>query len=126
MLADLDEPIFSSLIEKGLDGPKVLYERSRAVLWVTQGSRADNPSHNQSLDFGRSMLVEMAHVRSHFLDLGAFLGPSTLKALAEQLLRFVIFDESEAQQLQERIVWSTEPELALEDGFLRIPRIKPS
>lgn len=126
VLADLDEPMFSCLTAKGLDGLRALYERSRAVLWVTQGSRGDNPSHNQSLGFGRSMLVEMAHVRSQFLDLDKSLGPSTLKAIAEQLLRFTIFDESEAQQLQERIVWSTEPELALEDGFLRIPRIKPS
>lgn len=126
VLADLDEPMFSSLTGKGLDGLKALYERSRAVLWVTQGSRADNPSHNQSLGFGRSMLVEMAHVRSQFLDLDKSLGPLTLKAIAEQLLRFAIFDESEAQQLQERIVWSTEPELALEDSFLRIPRVKPS
>lgn len=126
VLADLDEPMFSSLTGKGLDGLKALYERSRAVLWVTQGSRADNPSHNQSLGFGRSMLVEMAHVRSQFLDLDRSLGPSTLKAIAEQLLRFAVFDESEAQHLQERIVWSTEPELALEDGLLRIPRIKPS
>ena len=126
VLADLDEPIFSCLTGKGLDGLRALYERSRAILWVTQGSRGDNPSHNQSLGFGRSMLVEMAHVRSQFLDLDKSLGPSSLKAIAEQLLRFAIFDESEAQQLQERIVWSTEPELALEDGFLRIPRIKPS
>ncbi|KAI9776743.1 MAG: putative Hybrid PKS-NRPS biosynthetic cluster [Geoglossum umbratile] len=126
VLADLDEPIFKSLTEKGLEGLKALYERSRAVLWVTQGGRADNPHHNQSLGFGRSMLVEMAHVRSQFLDLDSSLTPSTPKAIAEHLLRFAIFDESEAQHLQERIVWSTEPELALEDSFLRIPRIKPN
>lgn len=70
------------------------------------------------------MLIEMAHVRSQFLDLGKSLGPSISKVIAEHLLRFAVFNDSEAQQLQEHIVWFIEPELAIEDDFLRVPRIK--
>jgi hybrid polyketide synthase/nonribosomal peptide synthetase ACE1 len=50
------------------------------------------------------MLIEMAHVRSQFLDLGKSLGPSISKVIAEHLLRFAVFNDSEAQQLQEHIV----------------------
>ncbi|KAI5194188.1 hypothetical protein AUEXF2481DRAFT_704711 [Aureobasidium subglaciale EXF-2481] len=125
MLADLDTFTFQDMTEKRLQGLKRLYDCSQDVLWITNGSRGEEPHHNQSLGFGRSMLVEMPHVRSQFLDLATCLEPETSVLIAEFLLRLAVFDHHTMQKFEERLVWSIEPEMAFENGGLWIPRIKP-
>lgn len=141
----LDNPVFKSLTAGDMDGLRVLYRQSRAVLWVAHGARASNPHHSESLGFVRSMQLEMAHVRSQFLDLGNSPAPAFSRIIAEHLLRFAVLDSLEQEQpghhedapqdvprvLSQGIslrhaIWSVEPELAIEDGILRVPRIRPS
>lgn len=147
----LDEPVFNSLTAVDLDGLKAMYKQSRAVLWVSQGARGSNPHHSQSLGFLRSMQLEMGHVRSQFLDLGDSAASSFPRLIAEHLLRLAVLDTMEQEQDHQQghqqqdmaqgitqtqasgrdvavrhAVWSVEPELAIEDGILRVPRIRPS
>lgn len=124
-LIELDEPIFKSMNKNSLAGLKALFDKSKNILWITQGCRADNPYLNQSLGFGRSMLVEMPNVCSQFLDIEC-LEESTPQTIAQALLRFTVVDFSEQPDLGSSLLWSTEPEFALENGKEMIPRIVPN
>ena len=121
-LLDLDSPVFKDMIASSLAGIKLLFENSKNILWITQGCRADNPYQNQSLGFGRSMLVEMPHIRSQFLDID-YPNHSTARLIAEALLRFVVVDNTELPKLIDEILWSTETEFAIEDGVELVPRV---
>ncbi|KAF2193876.1 hypothetical protein K469DRAFT_744670 [Zopfia rhizophila CBS 207.26] len=142
----LDEPVFKALTQGDLDGLRAMYKQSRAVLWIAQGARNSNPHHSQSLGFVRSMQLEMSHVRSQFLDLGNTAASLFPRVIAEHLLRFAVLDAQEQEQQGQaedlpldvpraqaeaqapsvrHAMWSIEPELAIEDGILRVPRIRP-
>jgi hybrid polyketide synthase / nonribosomal peptide synthetase ACE1 len=121
-LLELEEPTFQSMTSNTLAGLKTLFGNARNILWITQGSRAEHPYQNESVGFGRSMLVEMPHVRSQFLDLDS-IDDSSAKIVAEALLRFALFDPFEQPALEVSLLWSTEPEIAIERGKEVIPRI---
>ena len=119
---ELDQPIFKSLTSEKLDGLRRLFDQSRNVLWVTQGCRADESYANMTVGFGRALVLEMPHVRLQCFDIDS-LGRPDPQMFAEALLRLQIADSFEKQGLQNGLLWSTEPELALEDGRVFVPRI---
>lgn len=125
-LVDLDEPIFKNITEEKMEGLKCLFELSRNVLWITEGARADEPYHNASIGFGRSIAYEMPHLSLQFLDFadGEY---TTSSLIAEAVLRLAAMDEWDTKTtLRDELLWSKEPELYLEDGQLLVPRILPN
>ncbi|KAF7590282.1 hypothetical protein BBP40_003019 [Aspergillus hancockii] len=122
-LSDLDEPVFEDLTLTSFVALKLLYEHSNYVLWVTEDSRGCNPRHHQSLGFGRCMLFEIPHVHWQFLDLDC-LGPSSPTTIASALLRFIGVNMSDSPERAQRLLWTTEPELAVLQGKEMIPRVK--
>ena len=48
-LSDIDQPLFEHLSESSLTGVKSMLETVKAVIWLTQGCRADNPYANMSV-----------------------------------------------------------------------------
>ena len=125
-LVDLDEPLFRNITEEKLEGLKCLFELSKNIVWVTEGARADDPYHNASIGFGRSIAYEIPHLSLQFLDLTD--GTNTAaRLITENVLRLAALEEWDSEEpLQDKILWSKEPELYLEDGQLLVPRIRPN
>ncbi|PWY66108.1 putative hybrid NRPS/PKS enzyme [Aspergillus heteromorphus CBS 117.55] len=126
-LSDLDEPVFQNITADSLAALKLLYERSNYVLWVTEDARAGNPHQNQSLGFGRSMMVEMPHVQSQFLDLDRITETSSVASrIVDAALRFVGVNMPDrgGEVASAGLLWSTEPEIAVVRGQELLPRIK--
>ena len=125
-LVDLDEPIFKNVTEEKMESLKCLFELSKKILWVTQGARADEPYHNASIGFGRSIAYEIPHLSLQFLDL-ADGGHTASRLIAESVLRLAALTEWDNEEsLQKKILWSKETELYQEDGQLLLPRIRPN
>jgi hybrid polyketide synthase / nonribosomal peptide synthetase ACE1 len=122
-MTELDEPIFTSMTVDSLEALKTLFDRSRNVLWITQGCRDTEPYANMTVGFGRTLRLEMPHVRLQFLDLDANY-KADAGLLAECLLRLQITDAWEREG-NCQVLWKTEPELAVNDGLLMVPRIIP-
>ncbi|KAL2864310.1 uncharacterized protein BJX67DRAFT_383970 [Aspergillus lucknowensis] len=124
-LVDLDDPIFKDLTEARMEGLKCLFELASNVLWVTQGARADEPYHNASIGFGRTISFEMSHLSLQFLDLDYADYSSASRHIAESVLRLAAMDEWEAKGTLDGLLWSKELELYVENGQITIPRIVP-
>lgn len=122
-LVDLEEPIFKNITEEKMEGLKCLFELSKNILWITEGARADEPYHNASIGFGRSIACEMPHLSLQFLDLAD--GEHTASSfIAEAVLRLAAIEEWDSEgTLREELLWSKEPEYYLEDGQLLVPRV---
>ena len=122
-LIDLDEPIFQSISEKKIEILKQLFERSKSVLWITRGARDDSPLSSMTIGLGRTLLLELPHLNLQFFDLGK---PSKndAPAIAEALLRFDATNAWQKEGNEAEILWSAEPELALENGRHLVPRLK--
>jgi hybrid polyketide synthase / nonribosomal peptide synthetase ACE1 len=121
--ADLDEPIFKDLTSAKHGGIQNLFGQAKQILWLTNGSRARNPYHNMSVALGRSLVHEFPHVRIQFLDLdGEERFISHAQTVAEMLLRLVMLD---LPGFSDNLLWSSEQELAIEEGGVLIPRAIP-
>ncbi|KAJ5260988.1 hypothetical protein N7478_011583 [Penicillium angulare] len=110
-LADIDDPIFRDVSPEKVEGLKCLFELAGSILWVTEGARADEPYHNSSIGFGRSIAYEMPHLSMQFLDLDST-DNAAPRIICEAVLRLAV-------------LWSSEPEIYVEKGDLTIPRLLP-
>ncbi|KAJ5579714.1 uncharacterized protein N7459_005699, partial [Penicillium hispanicum] len=123
-LADVDSPIFKEITDENMEGIKRVAEMAKHILWITQGALADQPYHMASIAFSRVLRAESAHISLNHLDITDLNGPNVSKSIAEHLLQLYALDEWEANQPeQQRILWSKEPEVFLDGGKLKIPRL---
>ena len=124
-LSDLDTPVFQGLTEERFGSFRTMLDRCRNVLWVSQGARSDNPYAAMTVGFGRTVAHELPNVRLQFLDHG----PSeelNSKSIAENLLRLHFSESLENDEGNTKLLWSVEPEMAIEQGKLLIPRVMPN
>nr|CAG28798.1 putative polyketide synthase/peptide synthetase [Pyricularia grisea] len=125
-LADLDGPVLQSIDEGKLRGFQDVFQHSKNVLWVTSGVREGDPYARMVIGFGRTIVLEMLHLRLQFLDLESNTTPSA-SAVAATMLRFDVtgaWDE-EHGDMSSGLLHSTEPELFLDaKGRLFVPRFK--
>lgn len=121
-LIDLDDPVFKTMTPEKLEGLKKLFENTKRVLWITQGSRADEPYSNMSLGFGRTLLLEMPHLHLQFIDIEASMEPSA-PLLVDALLRFEVCGSWQQEGQLDGLLWTIEPELAWVGGQYLIPRL---
>lgn len=120
-LTELDKPVFESITMETFRAMQQLFNAARRVLWVTQGCKVENPYSNMTIGMARVLLNEMPHIDLQMLDIGSKqIAAADGRVLTEILLRLVMKDLSDHDML-----WSTEPEIALEAGMLLIPRIIP-
>jgi ubiquinone/menaquinone biosynthesis C-methylase UbiE len=121
-ITELDEPLFKFMTPKKFKVLQDLFQHARNVLWITEGCRADNPYCNITVGLGRVILSESPYLRLQFFDVDHRDNLSP-QCLCETFLRFMLAasqDIAESNQL-----WTTEPELALEEGKILVPRILP-
>lgn len=125
-LADLDDPIFEDLSEEKMEGLKCLFEFSSYILWITEAARTDEPFHSASIGFGRSIAYEMPHLSLQFLDFDKFNNKSS-KLISETILRLVAYGEWDNESsLKDKMLWTKEPEIYIENGQQLIPRLLPN
>jgi amino acid adenylation domain-containing protein len=120
-LQELDRPVFSdSVTMERIKTLQNLFTRSTNILWVTTGRLAENPHCNMTVGVGRAVVAEIPLINLQFLDIDT---PRSLDArtLLEAFLRLVVSNSSEFTQ--DKIVWTKEPEIALIDGSVYLPRV---
>ncbi|CZR58354.1 related to polyketide synthase [Phialocephala subalpina] len=121
-LIDLDEPFFKNLTEIRFKSLRKLFEHSRNVLWVTKGARSEDPYAAMMIGFTRSLTVELPHLRLQLLE---YEGSQEVNAenIAAALLRLQVTDIWERQEGGTNMLWTTEPEIAIENDQVTIPRV---
>ncbi|RYP36755.1 hypothetical protein DL767_003254 [Monosporascus sp. MG133] len=124
-LTDIEEPVFKSMDPDKLRGFQKVFKQSTSVLWVTQGVRFGDPFSRMVVGFGRTIVLEMLHLRLQFLDLDTTAPPDPT-AIAESLLRFQMAGNWENDgATSSPLLHSVEPELYLDKGGrFYIPRFK--
>ncbi|KAN0078879.1 hypothetical protein V8E54_005392 [Elaphomyces granulatus] len=120
-LTDIDGPVFKSLTPESFEGLKKVFEGAHPVLWITQDSKVD-PFMNMIVGFGRTQLCENPTLTLQFLDVGTSEQLNSY-IIAETLLRLAIMAIWAYKGTQSDILWSLEPEMALQRGNILIPRI---
>ncbi|EAQ85575.1 hypothetical protein CHGG_06828 [Chaetomium globosum CBS 148.51] len=120
-LTGLDRPIFSDVTDESLRAIQNMVDYQRTILWVAQGSRADEPYMNMTLGLGRSIAIETPGTRIHFLDLDFSQKPDA-RLVAETLLR-LRFTQEEASV--RGVLYTMEQEIFEEGGRIVIPRLQP-
>lgn len=132
-LVDLDEPIFQDITDAKMDGLKRMLELSKHVIWVTQGAQLDQPYHNGSIAFVRTLRQEETHISLNSIDISGLEGENgSTKAIAEYVLRQVALDAWNAPpsvlatpiHRKFGLLWSKEYEVFVDrTGKLQIPRL---
>ncbi|GAW13549.1 hypothetical protein ANO14919_029360 [Xylariales sp. No.14919] len=121
-LADLDEPIFKEMDQTKLHALQALLEHSKYVVWGTMGCRVDSPYANMVVGMGRSIMLESSHLHLQYIDFKSIQDSCEDPAIfTKALLQMVYLDNTACDDL----LWTSEEELAVEDGKLYIPRVLP-
>ncbi len=129
-LVDLDSPIFKDMTAEKMDGLKRTLELAKRIVWVTKGAQQDQGYHMASITFSRAIRQEAGHISLSHLDVSD-LQHNESKPIAEYLLQQSALDEWEAppstladkQHRDFGFLWSREPEVFLDRGKLKIPRL---
>ncbi|CZT02515.1 related to polyketide synthase [Rhynchosporium agropyri] len=121
-VTDLDVPVFRDFTAVKFECLKRIFDQASNVLWITAGCRADDPYANMSVGIGRSVRLEIPHVRFQYLDIEFGSKPEP-QLIAETLMRLQVVNSWEQEGALDKMLWTVEPEMAYENGVLMIPRI---
>lgn len=121
-LAELDEPVFRALSEQTLKGMQRLFETQGTVLWITQGCRSEEPYMNMSVGLIRTVLLENPDLVAQVLDVDGGTKPDP-RQLLETLLRLRYGTTWERDGSIDKMLWTQEHELGLENGQLMVARV---
>ncbi|KAL5355551.1 hypothetical protein BJX96DRAFT_170776 [Aspergillus floccosus] len=124
-LSDIDGPVFKEMTTAKLRGLQNAFKLSKNVLWITQGSRSGDPYARMIVGFGRTIVLEMLHLRLQFLDIPPTSSPDA-HVIADALLRLEITGVWEDERAGEDLLYMVEPELSFEDGRFFVPRFRPN
>ncbi|KAL1618817.1 putative Hybrid PKS-NRPS biosynthetic cluster [Neofusicoccum ribis] len=125
-LSELDVPVMKELMDDQPDkfeALKEIFSSARDILWVTQGSRAENPHARMIVGMARAIRKEIPSVNFQNLDVDV-LGEGSAELFAEAMLRHQTLFRWEKELLPGTFRWSREPEIHVEDGKVLIPRLK--
>ncbi|CAG8958435.1 hypothetical protein HYFRA_00011112 [Hymenoscyphus fraxineus] len=121
-LSDLDQPLFADLTQDKFDGLKAMVQNAKAIVWLTQGRRAQSPHANMSVGFMRSIFWEIPEIRLASIDVEN----ANASEITDALLRLELVTRWKAQgqtNLSEEMLWSTEWEIAHTNDGVVIPRL---
>ena len=118
---ELDQPLFAKKMTAArFSKLQMLLAASDSILWVTAGCKADSPASNVFVGIARGLWTERNDINLQILDIGSVMQASPT-VLVESFLRLTI---SKSPDYEKRnILWTTEPELALDSDTLLIPRV---
>ena len=124
-LTDLDEPTFKGFTAEKLDTLKILFSQARNMLWVTRGCRANDPYSNMMVGIGRAVRFEYPNINLQMFDVD-HLNAESSQSIAANLLRLEAIDIWRKENPLYNLLYSSEPEIALEGGSQIIPRLFPN
>ncbi|KAK4176933.1 Nonribosomal peptide synthetase 14 [Triangularia setosa] len=124
-LTELDEPLLRTVTEAKLEGLKSMWGLGRNILWVTCGSRAEEPHSFMMVGIGRAMRFEYPNINLQTLDFDT-IDSTAITTIAETLLRLQLLDTWQREKPLTDLMWSSEPEIVIENGKTFIPRLYPN
>lgn len=125
-LMELDELLFKDFSLEKFRAIVRLCDHSRNMLWVTVGSRGEEPYMNMMVGTGRCLVGEMPSLRLQFLNFDASEKPNA-EAIAEHLLRLQISDAwGKGLAKSYEPLWTLEREISIDSGTMLIPRYLPA
>lgn len=121
-LTELDEPVFKPFTEEKFKALVKLCDNLQTMLWVTVGSRGENPYMNMMVALGRCLDGEMPHLRLQFLNFDGSGRPQP-SVVAHHLLQLHLTSSfsGESKKANEPL-FTLERELTIQDGNVLIPR----
>ncbi|KAL9044695.1 MAG: hypothetical protein Q9214_002185 [Letrouitia sp. 1 TL-2023] len=122
-LMDCDSPFFTHVTEQRWETLKNLLIASRNVLWVTRGSRCEEPYAAMTVGLFRSITYELPQAQLQLLDIDHS-KKANATTMAELLLRLEL-SSRKAGSSTNSIPWPTEPELMIENERLNVLRVIP-
>ncbi|KAL1954906.1 hypothetical protein VTO42DRAFT_444 [Malbranchea cinnamomea] len=122
-LSDIDWPCLHDLTESRLKGLQKLATVAGKLLWVATGREGDNPYITMTKGLIQTIAFENPHCLVQHLTI-ADSTAMTSDLLATTLMRLVHTNFDNNYNLPSHVV-STEKELLLEDGVMKIPRLRP-
>ncbi|PLN79470.1 hypothetical protein BDW42DRAFT_127060 [Aspergillus taichungensis] len=123
-LSEFDEPLMQQVTVAKIEALKTLWSRARNILWVSKGARTEQPYSYMMLGIGRVVKFEQPNINLQFLDLNT-LDEKSGHLIAETLLRHQLLDDYSRQGGVDDLLWSSEPEIFVENGRMLIPRLYP-
>ncbi|OJD40314.1 polyketide synthase [Diplodia corticola] len=118
-LAELNRPLFAdAMTDDRLEKLRGLFSSAKAVLWATAG----DPESRMTVGIGRALLTEMPNLTLQFLEVRNR-AELTATTVVECFLRLVL--SSETAVSEHDMLWTIEPEVALDEGELLLPRVVP-
>lgn len=123
-LQELDKPLFSDhMTSTRFRLLQELFIKAKNVLWITAGRISQSPLSNMTVGIGRALRTELPHVNLQFLDVDR---KATLNArvFVEVFLKLAL--PTVPEYTDYNMLWTMEPEIALEGDMILIPRVVPS
>ncbi|KAK0373507.1 hypothetical protein CLIM01_09128 [Colletotrichum limetticola] len=120
-LTEMEKPLFSEpMTEERLSKLQRLFSHATNTLWVTIGRLDEDPFANMMTGLGRALITELPQLNLQFLDVTK---STTFDArfIVESFLKLKLAKSPEFSHSP--MLWSTEPELSLQEDVLRIPRV---
>lgn len=119
ILTDIDKPLMSTMSQEDLDLLRILLRPNMNVLWVTRGSRHDNPDAAATFGFTRTVSAEIPNLRLQMLDFET-LAENSGDVVADSFISLAITSGN-----AEHALWTEEREVHIVDGQHYIPRVVP-
>lgn len=122
-LAERDKPVFSRhLSDTTLGKLQKMLANAANLLWVTANRLLENPYSNMMIGIGRSLALELPHVKMQFLDFDQQ-SSWDMEMAVQYLLRMVALSSS--QYKNHGMMWIQEPEIIVKRNTTLIPRLVP-
>ncbi|KAK1979519.1 putative hybrid NRPS/PKS enzyme [Colletotrichum cereale] len=122
-LTELDRPLLQGLNAADLRTLQHLLAKSKNILWVTHGATSGNPYQCGTVGLGRVFATENPQKSLQFFDMDKLQGSEPI--IAQSLLRLVAGTTNGDNPSKVSRLWTVEPELALANGHILIPRVIP-
>jgi NAD(P)-dependent dehydrogenase (short-subunit alcohol dehydrogenase family) len=112
--------VFRDMDQDKFRGLQNVLDAAQSLLWVTSGAQSgQNPDANIAVGLSSTIMAERMDLRLQFFDVDNPLSVNG-SMLANMLVRLAILDPTKAEDL----LWNQEPELALRNGVVYVPRVQ--
>ncbi|KAK5633745.1 hypothetical protein RRF57_009459 [Xylaria bambusicola] len=124
-LVELGSPIFKDMTAEKLRAFQHVFKQSKNIVWVTIGAKSTNPWSAMVIGVARNVVLEMPHLRFQLVDFDSENAVSP-GIISNALLSHEYIGNFEASGKAGDFLYTTEPILYHEDGYLQIARLKLS
>lgn len=118
-----NDSIFQSMTATRLMALQNMLKHSKTLLWASSDTGASNPHKNMLAGLLRTAVLEMTYLRTQIIT---FTTPEQVDVnlVARRLLELEVGAHLREQRPDEDILWHAEPEIRVEDGRIKIPRLQ--